>query len=505
MNELLGKVFGYVGEKAKALMTPVDPELAKLGPTMSQYAQKPGTGSSLLENIWGHSSKQDAMQKSAGLARDEFGNILGEVQPVKPTNPADRFNIKGLNDQYTTSRRVVENIGQKNAVPVSEPVESAVQPTYKSQAKWFQKSDAGLPQQTNVVNGPIQLSNTVQAAQKYLSTAASEDDPILAKQAQDIINVSKNGQNPIPFKDAMDRLVGSDGDEGLLNQSHKDTGELNKTKDVQGTFAKALHQDIQGSIDNWNDPDGKAFIAYNTARSSAIQKQVLSEGGNLQNLVENVNGPIPRIDEALGTEGGTQKLLNTSNLAGLRSSNMRQDLAGYRLQQIWNKADNGSGTLNGEALLDEWNNPRFAASKSLLYGSGPNSTASRIDQFFNNVAKVSNPGQPSGMYGMVRLGYEGVNLAGNLFHGILSGNALAALGHAAGFASIEIPPMALGKLFSKPIVAQYLQRMVTKQPLEASTQQVGRLIIGALNGATVNLVNSKGDKVPAKVVNGQVQ
>ncbi len=489
VNELLGKLGTMAIGKVKSLLTPVQPELRKLGATFSQYAKEPGTLSSLLENVWGHSAKQEAMQNSAQAARSEFGNILANPETAsKVANPGDRFNIGKLNQSYSVNRGTAESLGRVNAQEVPQ--------AFTKQFAWQQ----GPPPVT--VEGPINISNTAKEAQDYLTNIQktygdkplSDVDQKLVKTAKGILESSANGTKSIPFRDAMDFLHGPNGDSGLEKMSNLKPGELDTSKSSLSGFGDALHRDISNSIGQWQSGAPQALESYNAARSAALTKQTLAEGGNLSDLVGKVQGSIPLIDKALSNPQQTQKLLNTSNLAGLPSTNMRQDLAGYRLQQIWSKADSGSGTLNGEALVKEWNNPAFEATKDKLY-SKP--TQEQIGKFFDNVAKVSGTG-PQGSYGMARLTYQGIAIPAAFIMGSATGHGLLS------FAAAELPPTVIGRLMSKPMVAQVMQRMVTNQPLEMSTQAAGRLIMGALNGSTVLLKSGDGKEVPAKVRDGKI-
>jgi len=485
LNELLGKVFTTVGGKVKSLFTPVDPALGELKPTFSQYGG--GKLSSMIENIWGSDAKQKAMQESANAARTKFEDLV-----VRPQNPNDIFGIGKLNSQFQDSKRILGTLSKINTVQV--PGENTLP-----------SGNINPFPQPSTVEGPVYLNNTVKEAQKILDSNANlngnkgfevpgDTNQKLVKQAELILQYTDNGKKPIPFQDAMDILHGPDGDGGLRVLATKDHGELGTVKDSQNDIAKNLDYDILQSFKNWHGgPEAKD--AYNTARSSAIIKQTLAEGGNVQNLVSNVNGPIPQIDKALQNPVQTQKLLNTSNLSGVKSSNMRQDLAGYRLQQIWNSGDSGTGLVDGKKLLAEWNDPAYQATKDQLYSK---QTQDQLTQFFQNVNKVSQNGM-GGQYGLTRLGYHGISLAASLLTGGLTGHAIES------FAAMEIPPYAIAKIMTNPVKAQVLQRLIANEPLEMSTQQAGRLIMSGLNGMTVSLVDGNGKRRDAKIVNGQVQ
>ena len=496
VNELLGKVGKAIISKGSALLAPKS-ELEQLGPTFSQYSGKPSSLSSMIENIWGANDKAKALQASSQAAREKFAGILAENGGQQSVNPADRFNIGKLNQQMQASRSDAESIGRMNTVAVPQPST----PDGKFGFQW---------QPAKNVEGPINIQNTAKTAQDFLTNLKrtygdkplSDVDTKLAKTAQGILDVSQNGRNPVPFRDAFDFLHGPNGDGGLENMSRLSPGEVNESKSVQGDLADSLHKDITNGIQNWGGQNSsQALDSYNTARSAALTKQVLSEGGNVQSLVNSTTSPIPAIDKALQDPTQTQKLLNTSNLAGLKSNNMAQDLRGYRLQQIWNKADNGSGLVDGNKLIQEWNNPAFAATKDQLFSK---TTQDQMNQFFQNVKQVSQTGA-GGSYGNIRMGMRGLEVGGGFLSGLLSGNVVHGLESAAGLASFEIPPYALAKLFTNPARAMVLNRLVTGQPLEMSTQQAGRLIMGGLNGIGVSLIGGDGKRQDVTIRDGKVQ
>lgn len=514
LNELMGKVFDKVGGKLKGLVSPtVDPALESLKPTFSQYGNNPKSISSVIENIWNPGGKSAALNNSADLARGQVGDLVKKISgrslSVVPDITNDvlgkdvqnisRISVDNLNSRFDDGKRTVETIGKLNSAPV---VNTQTLPS--GNVNPFPK--------TTQIEAPIQLNNTVKAAEDFLKErqkfygnqgfqSATDSDKKLITQAQTILSHTNNGQNPIPYRDAMDLLHGPNGDGGLNGMSSLKPGELNQTKSIQSQFADSLHNDIEGSISKWNDPGKTALKGYQDSRVAAETKKLLYEGGNVKQLVENVNSPISQIDSALKDPIQTQRLLNASQFNGLKSQNMRQDLAGYRLNQIWQKADNGAKGIDGNALLSEWNNPEMAKTKDLLYSK---QTQDQIGEFFNNVNKVSQSGV-GGNYQKIRMTMRGLELSSSLFTGIVSGNPLHGLSAAGGFAAMELPMLGVAKILSNPARAQILQKLIIGAPLESSEAQAGRLLMSGLNGMTVGLLNSKGEKVNVQVRDGKVE
>ena len=502
VNELLGKVFNTVGSKVKGLIAPETP-LESLKPTFSQTGSgdKSGLFSSLIENIWSPNAKKAALDQSSQIAREKFGNL---IEGPKPLNPADRFNIGRLNNQFESGKATVEDIGRSNTIQV--PQKPDVPVTSAAQFEALKQNP-----QTVSVEGPVYLNRTADEAKALLAqkemeskagdfTGYTDTDKKLIQTAQQIVENTDGGTKPIPFKTAITLLHGEGGNAGIEQVSSLKPGEVSPTKDILGNIADSLHRDIQDSLAGWRG-GSQALDSYNTARAAALTKQTLAEGGTVQKLVESANSPIPSIDKALQNPSQTQKLLNTSNIEGVKSNNMAQDLRGYRLQQIWNKADSGTGTVNGDTLVKEWNNPAYAVTKDQLFSK---QAQSQIGEFFDNVRKVTQEGRGA-EYGKIRMTMRGLEVGSGILTGVLSGNLSHAFLASAGFAGLELPPYALSKIFTNPARAAVLNRLVTGAPLEMSTQQAGRLIMGGLNGVTVSLVGNNGEKKDVVVRDGRVQ
>lgn len=222
---------------------------------------------------------------------------------------------------------------------------------------------------------------------------------------------------------------------------------------------------------------------------------------NLRDQIQATQAKIPQIDSILKDSIKTQKTLSSGEVAGLPSDNMRRDLSGYRLQQIWQAADNGVNGINGKTLLNEWNNPDYATTKDQLFSK---ETQKQVGEFFGNVAKVADSGNKAG-YQQMRMTMRGVELGSGLLTSVISGNPLHTLGAAGTFAAMEIPMMGIARILSNPAKAQVLQKLVSGAPLEASQEKVGRLLMSGLNGITVNLLDDRGNKVPAKIKDGKIE
>lgn len=178
--------------------------------------------------------------------------------------------------------------------------------------------------------------------------------------------------------------------------------------------------------------------------------------------------------------------------------NLRKSLGGYKFMDIFNKAttqkigentySNNVVRIDPQVLSNEWLDPKMQDSLKLLYNSRQRAD---ITQFFNNVANTQDK-IGSGSYKKLWLMEGGIGLGTSLLTG-------SPIHGAEGAAGIYLGAQGAARLLMNPKVARIAVALAGGEPLGVSDQLAGRLIVRALQGSAVALINADGSKTPAVV------
>lgn len=353
----------------------------------------------------------------------------------------------------------------------------------------------GIYRAARVVEGPIDLKSTLQAAQDYLRTKqklffdpttkmlkpSAKDEPLITA-AQNFLNVSdakidsRTGSilssNPISFEDAW------------AFKREMDT--LFKSNPEAGGFARSLNSDIDASIPKWqNDPHQAALGAWQNAKATVAQRLGLFEDDGVRQLIETTNSPVPAIDAIINDPKKLQRALSAGNLqmpsGNVASSNMKEDLRGYTLTKLLNDPANAQKTFN---------DPDMDSSYGQLFSD---SERNEIGKFIDNL----NNSSISKSFGSTRawLMPGGVGLSAALMHHSITPwqtGAEAALG-------FKVGSVGLSRLLTNPKTARIMQAMSSNQPLGVSDQYASKVITSVLQGAGMSMLTNDGKEIQGTV------
>lgn len=263
---------------------------------------------------------------------------------------------------------------------------------------------------------------------------------------------------------------------------------------------------------------GKGFTAAlrlaNQSEFSRLDNGRINFSMNPNKMLEKVNsqlgpsGPnlfevsppfqtLKELDNIIQDPVKLEKVLSRAQANGV-SSNVRKTLASYQFSQIFNRASvlptDGRGMrLDPNEINKIWNDPEMQDSLKKLYNRP---TRDAMDQLFKNITITQDKMGPSPSNVRYWLTRGGIGIAAGVITGSLSGNA-AMSGIAT--SGVFITAGQLGKLLSNPTTARVMVALAGKEPLGISEQFAGKLIIRALQGSTVALINQDGSKTPAQI------
>lgn len=215
----------------------------------------------------------------------------------------------------------------------------------------------------------------------------------------------------------------------------------------------------------------------------------------LKQLIETDDSPMPVIDKIISDPKQLERTLNSGKVANVPSLNIRRDLKGYSTNQIMRNAKNLDGSLNADKLVQQWNNPEFLNSKNQLFSK---TDQGNINDLFD-AFKRTQQGAPTGgnlKFGLIR---GTMTLSPVMLTHYLSGPAGMVL------AGVELGGAALAKAMTNPKTARLLVSAAQGVPLGVSDQYASRVISSALKGTIVNAIDDKGNKIPVKIGEKQME
>lgn len=198
------------------------------------------------------------------------------------------------------------------------------------------------------------------------------------------------------------------------------------------------------------------------------------------------------LDKVIGDPSKLQDTLSRATSLGT-GDNLKKTLGGYKFMDVLNNATthdvSGNVTrIDPAKIAEKWADPEIQDSLKLLYNSKQRAD---ITQFFNNVANTQDK-IGSGSYKKLWLMEGGIGLGTSLLTG-------SPIHGAEGAAGIYLGAQGAARLLMNPKVARIAVALAGGEPLGVSDQLAGRLIVRALQGSAVALINADGSKTPAVV------
>jgi hypothetical protein len=325
----------------------------------------------------------------------------------------------------------------------------------------------------------------------------TDDNKLIGNEVHQILNslnpVAGKAQ-PIPFENAwdmkqdLDKIGYGDKFSPAIRRQFKDLSTL-------------LNDDIEQSLSRWtNDPNKEGLKAWKTSKDLVGQRNAIfnpdRSGNKLGDIIEDADSPLPAVNKILADPLQVKRALSTGGIKvngqSISANNMRQDLGAAKLIDMRDNAITadplGKGSnLSGQALLDQWNDPKFQDQKKMLFNQ---TQRADYDQLFKNISITQQKQNPAGTwmnkYALVK---GGLLLGPSLVAGSMSG-----MEHGLAIAGIEIPMVALSKIMTNHDSARALIAATSGQALGMSQQNFARTLFGALKGATVSIVGADGTK-----------
>jgi hypothetical protein len=207
----------------------------------------------------------------------------------------------------------------------------------------------------------------------------------------------------------------------------------------------------------------------------------------------NLTDSFDKVRSLLRDSTKLQSTLETAQSLGT-GENLRKTLADFHFADVFNNAAtrNAAGDvvrLDPTKINELWQNPEMQASMKKLYNAP---TRAAMDQFFTNIVNTQDKLNIGSAYNRLRLVRQGVYIAGSVVMGTLSGRVGATSG-------IILSTQTLGALLRNPTTARVMVGLAGGGPLNMSEQFAGKLIVRALQGTTIAVVDDKGNKQPAQV------
>lgn len=509
-NELTGRIGNKVLSGLNGLIKEwgtkgsVAGPLADLDATYSQYKERTfGSNpvSKWVEDIFAAGSKAKALENSGQL------NLAAGTDLAKKMTGRTNVSLDWLsrNTQLNAENQFKASLTHSNALADN------VANLAKANIMINPLPDGGI----EAIPGPINLGNSIQAAQNFLdnrkavlgdlSKASGQDVPLIASAQQLIAKAQpifdpQTGQlirsKPIGFKEAWDLKKGFD--ELAYGGGATD---VSFSASTFRNLGKAVNEDIENSLPHWaNDPGKTALRDFLNAKATVAQRHNVFDNDGLRQLLDTENSTVPEISKITSDPQKLQRALNASELkmpgGVISSSNMKRDLQGHKfvemLSSAWNSdpIDPTKGTFDARKLSDSWNS-YSDESKKMLFSA---SNRADIDQFVKNLAMTQQKQVGVGMNSkMMMAGRASVILGA----GLISGGNLSH--YAEGIGGMELGGAALAKLLTNPKAARLMVAVSSGAPLNMSQQAASKIITGALTGYTVNVLLPNGQKSKATV------
>lgn len=212
-----------------------------------------------------------------------------------------------------------------------------------------------------------------------------------------------------------------------------------------------------------------------------------------------------RIDALIRNPDELQKVLTKIQQEGGTTDNFRQSLKGYSFMKMFNDAitrdprNPSLVNIDPKTLTNAWTDPNMLQSYKTIFSQ---QNRADIAQFFKNVAITQDKMSTMPIAKPLVLMHGGAMLAGSMLTGHLTTGA--GMGTAA-MAGLFVPAWALGKLLTKPSTARLMVALAGGEPLGMSDQMASKILAQALQGASVAVVNDKGQRIPATIQGGGIQ
>jgi hypothetical protein len=384
-----------------------------------------------------------------------------------------------------------------------------------------------------VVYGEIPTQNIANQAQEYLLdrqkiygdlSKANQSDAPMIELAKNILDKTHAKLDPrtgavlsaesLGFEEAWQfkQAVGKEAFRNYRPKSNDPSAVDYGTSRLQ-KFYSAIDSDIENGLSNLPkgvDPKKEALKAYREAKTIVdIRHKTFGEAG-LNQILKTTNTPIPEIDSLLADQNKLQRAMRVGKIVVggkvISSSNLRKDLAGYKIAQIFEDAyirdpiNPNVGRIDPQALTKEWNTPKFQETKNKLFNK---QMASDLDTLLKNASKTAAT-PPTGFSGNkmwpLRAGMA-------IAPGLVTGAFTNSMAWGLGVESVTLGGHALAKLMNNPKRASQLIALSKGSPLGMSDQAFARVLAGDLvgEGLTLNYqggktskgsINSKGEYVP---------
>lgn len=203
--------------------------------------------------------------------------------------------------------------------------------------------------------------------------------------------------------------------------------------------------------------------------------------------------PFAKIDTVIQDPDRLEKVLATGQINGVQG--VKKDLQSYQFMRMVNDATtkdaSGAIRIDPNKLSKAWSDPDMNTSFDTLYGKvGKGGIRDDITNFFKNIATTQDKMHSYPVAKQLRFLGAGFAIPTALITGNVTG-AESALGTIAG---LYIPTAVVGNLLTKPTTARILTAMAGGESLGASQKVAARVLTNALQGTSIALINSQGQK-----------
>jgi hypothetical protein len=156
--------------------------------------------------------------------------------------------------------------------------------------------------------------------------------------------------------------------------------------------------------------------------------------------------------------------------------------------------------INPKSFNDTWTDPAMQKSLKELYNAPQRAN---IEQFFKNIEMTQDKVSSFPMAKPLWMLRGGVGISMGLVTSMLTGNvAEGALAGGAGITGMVLGGDELAKMLTNPKTGRFLVRLAGGEAPGASEQFIGKMMSQVLNGSTVALIDSKGEKHPGQLKDG---
>jgi hypothetical protein len=247
---------------------------------------------------------------------------------------------------------------------------------------------------------------------------------------------------------------------------------------------------------------GPSFKANPDVNIGGQQLQLTKEASDLLN---NGSPAFTAIDKVIADPDKLSKVLAVDQLQG-GGSNLRKDLQAYQFMRMFNdavtkRAANSSDPatnvlrLDPDKIKDVWEDSDLKTSLDKLWGTKGRES---VTKFINTISQTQTDQSSYLGRRAVWLMSGGMGLSGIM--GLLSGNISLPAGAVGLYAGSNV----LGRMLTKPGVAEILTKMANGTALDEGKQFTARMITNSLQGAgNVAIIGSDGKKQWGHIEDGK--